>query len=62
MRLKKLRRNEITSSESNRKDIQNKHENQERTLQIVYKQFISEKEKKVIKKISYYVTILKEFI
>ena len=62
MRSKKLRKNEITSLESNKKNIQNKHRNQEGILQIINKRFVTEKKEKVIKKISYYVTILKEFI
>ena len=52
----------MTSSGSNEKNIQNKHENQDGILQIVYKQFVTEKEERVMEKISYYVTILEEFI
>ena len=62
MKLKKLQDNEITSSGSNEKSIQNKRKNQEEILQIVNKRFVTEKEERVIKKISYYITILKEFI
>ena len=39
MKLKKLQKNEITNSESNKKNIRNKHENQEENL-INYKQVI----------------------
>ena len=62
MRSKKLRENETISLESNERDILNKHGNQEGILQIVYKRFVTGKEERVMKKISYYVTILKEFI
>ena len=62
MRSKKLQENEITNFESNKKNIQNKHENQKEILQIVNKWFVTKKEKKMMKKISYYVTILKKFI
>ena len=62
MKSKRLRKNEITSLELNKKNIQNKHKNQEEILQIVYKRFVIKKKERIIKKISYYVTILKEFI
>ena len=62
MKSKKSRENETTSSELNEKDIQNKYENQDEILQIVYKRFVTKKEEKIMKKINYYVIILKEFI
>ena len=62
MRSKKLQENETIDLESNKKNISNKYKNQEEILQIIYKRFVTKKEERIIKKINYYVTILKEFI
>ena len=62
MRSRKSQENKITSSGSNEKNIQNKHENQEGTLQIVYKRFVTRKKERIMEKINYYIVILKEFI
>ena len=52
----------MTTSESNKKITKKKHENQEKTLRIVQRYFVTRKEKEIMKEISQWIVTLKNYV